>query len=143
MLKITNTFLYQTCINITTYHHKICVSTKYQHVPCIHHESTYTSTCTIKHDRNKCTNYTKYQSCTIIKHINHVNQQPITSYTNNLSQPLSRSYHNLYQQPITLISSTSQMRSHISHTNYHKCIAQTMYTYVSLIMCHTYTNIHK
>jgi hypothetical protein len=33
MLNNTNTCLYQAYTKITTYHHKICVSTKYQHVP--------------------------------------------------------------------------------------------------------------
>jgi len=56
-----------------------------------------------------------------------------------------KTYHckictNNLSQTVTIISSTNQIWSHRSHTHCHKCISQTMYNYVSLIMCHTYTN---
>jgi hypothetical protein len=68
MLNITNTCLYQACTNITTYHHKICVSTKYQPVNHASSAPTMHQTCTINHV--PC----MHQPCTkhVHAHVHHV-----------------------------------------------------------------------
>jgi hypothetical protein len=66
MLNITTTCLYPSCTKITTYHHNIFFSTKYQLVPCINlYHNLCHQPCTITSAS------TMYQTCTIPS-INHV-----------------------------------------------------------------------
>jgi hypothetical protein len=90
MLNITNTCLYQACTNITTYHHKICVSTKYQPVPCINHQPV------------PSTMHTMHQTC-----INHVHQ---TACTNTCTSTHVPHHHVPYM--------CNHVHQH--HTIYHK-----------------------
>jgi hypothetical protein len=71
---ITTTCLYQACTKITTYHHKICVSTKYQPVPCINlYHNLYHQPCTITRASTMHHTYT-------IPGINHVPYQVSIMY---------------------------------------------------------------
>jgi hypothetical protein len=112
VLNITNTCLYQACTNITTYHHKICVSSKYQPVPCInmylYHQQVHqpctkpvsplvpqqvhqpcTNTCIINHVPTMYMHIKLY-------HIKHVHR-PCTSTINTCTIPCANHVH----QPTT------------------------------------------
>jgi hypothetical protein len=144
MLNNTNTCLYQACTKITTYHHKICVLTKFQPVPFINHASTCTSTYTINHItqpvpqqvHQPCTN-----TCTKLC-INHA-PQPIPNCAstmhlntipcaNHAHQPCTISCiipcPNYAHQPCTsimyinTIPCTNPVPYHVSNMHHNKCL---------------------
>jgi hypothetical protein len=91
MLNVTNTCLYQACTNITTYRHNICVSTKYQLVPCInlYHQpcmkksaSTMCQTCITASESTMHQTYITKMASTMHQHLYQTMHQPSTIYIN-------------------------------------------------------------